>query len=84
MFKMEEFYYLLGIPEKYNTRELTRRIVQPAVKKVGEIDDFFGLEYSYLKKGSKTAGIVFQWQGKAEPKKTKKLIMTDYYDEDYD
>ena len=84
MFKMEEFYYLLGVSEKYNTRELTRRIVQPAVQKVGELEDFSGLEYAYLKQGKKTTGIVFQWRGKEEQKKTKKLSETMYLDEDYD
>lgn len=67
---MEEWRRLMDIPESYATRDITKRIVVPSVKVLGEIPSFRGLQYEYIHQGRTVVGIHFSWIPES-PKKEK-------------
>ena len=58
---MKDFRELVDVPDKYNTAELTRRVLDPAIDKLKEIYAFRNLKYEYSYKGHKPIRIIFHW-----------------------
>lgn len=58
---IKEFRELVDIPEKYNTGEMTRRVIDPAIEKLHEIYAFRNLKYEYSYAGHKPIRVIFSW-----------------------
>lgn len=58
---MKDFRELVDIPEKYNTGEVTRRVIEPAIDKMHKIYAFRNLKYEYSYSGHKPIRVIFSW-----------------------
>ena len=58
----------MDVPESYSTKDMTRRIVVPAVNKLLKIKEFVSLQYKYSYKGKKAIRIIFTWHPEKTPK----------------
>lgn len=71
-YKWSDFQTLMDIPETYESKDVTRRVVKPAVERLRKIYEFRDLEYGYRKSGKFIKSIYFKWT--PEPKKYDRKI----------
>lgn len=61
------FKEMLDIPKSYQTKDITRRIVVPAINKLRELDEFKTLNYRFSTHNRKVVRVMFDWT--PEPQK---------------
>lgn len=62
---VDDFCVLMNVPKSYNTSELSRVVITPAVNKLSRLKRFEGLKYGYYTGRNKRAQkIIFEWEGK--------------------
>lgn len=66
-YKWKDFKQLLDVPETYATKDITRRVIAPAVKKLRDLYEFRNLSYEYSTSNRKVIRIIFKWS--PEPQK---------------
>lgn len=64
---MKEFRELMDVPESYTTRDITKRIIVPAVNKLLKLKEFHFLRYKYSYKGKKAIRVIFTWHPETIP-----------------
>lgn len=64
---MKEFRELMDVPESYTTRDITKRIIVPAVNKLLKLKEFHFLRYKYSYKGKKAIRVIFTWHSETIP-----------------
>lgn len=61
-FVLTELRKYMGVPEGYQTRDVTRRVIEPSVKKLSEtIPEFKGLKFEYSNIKNKAYRVRFSW-----------------------
>lgn len=58
---MNELRELLDVPDSYETKDVTKKIIVPSVNKLHEIPAFSTLTYNYSKRGKTIVRVVFTW-----------------------
>lgn len=62
---VEDLYILLSVPKSYNTSELSRVVISPAVRKLARLASFEGLKYGYYTgRNKKAQKVIFEWMPK--------------------
>lgn len=65
---MKELRELLDVPEGYETRDVTKRVINPSVNKlINGIKEFVGLRYKYSYKGKQVVRVIFDWTPETIP-----------------
>ena len=61
--KIEKLYALLDVPDTYQIKELTRRVLNPSVEKLNKLKSFSTLKYEYIRggKGNQVKAVEFTW-----------------------
>ena len=77
-FLLKDLRQYMGVPEKYETKEVTRRVLSPAVSKlIMYTDEFKSLTFEYSNRKTKAVRVTFNWtpekrintSNKTEPQK---------------
>lgn len=69
-FLLKDLRQYMGVPEKYETKEVTRRVLSPAVSKlIMYTDEFKSLTFEYSNRKSKAIRVKFKWT----PEKRKNI-----------
>lgn len=71
-YKWNDFQLLMDIPDTYESKDVTRRVVKTAVERLRKIYEFRDLSYEYRKSGKYIKSIQFKWT--PEPKKYDKRV----------
>ena len=67
---MKELRELLDVPEGYETRDITKRVINPSVNKlINSIPEFVNLRYKYSYKGKQVVRVIFDWTPETIPHK---------------
>ncbi len=59
---MSDLKELLDVPENYETKFITSRIIQPSVDRLAKLPSFKNLQYKYIYNARKVHKVVFTWQ----------------------
>lgn len=63
----DEFRRLMNVPDSYATKDITRRIIEPSVKKLSELKSFDDLKWEYSKaKGKTVVRVIFDWKSQPQ------------------
>ncbi len=57
----DEFKQVMDIPATYPNKEITRRIITPAINQINKLPGFADLHYGYSTRKRKVVRIVFHW-----------------------
>lgn len=69
-FLLKDLRQYMGVPEKYETKEVTRRVLSPAVSKlIMYTDEFKSLTFEYSNRKTKAVRVIFNWT----PEKRKNI-----------
>lgn len=75
-FLLSDLRKYMGAPEKYATKDITRRVINPAVKKLSEnAPEFKNLTFDYSNKKNKAYRVKFKWT----PEKRVVYVNSDSY-----
>lgn len=74
-FVLKDFRAFMGVPESYATKEVTRRVINPAVEKlIMNTDEFKSLRYEYSSRKSQVVRVIFTWKPEQRKQKTSEAI----------
>ena len=72
-FLLKDLRQYMGVPESYETKEVTRRVLSPAVSKlIMYTDEFKELKFEYSSRGTKAIRVKFSWKPEARKAIAKK------------
>lgn len=71
---LSDFRNLMNVPESYQTKDITRRIIEPSVQKLRGLQSFDDLKWEYSKAHGKTAiRVIFDWKSLRQLENEKKV-----------
>lgn len=80
-YEISKFRDCMGVADSYETKELTRRVIKPAVEKLrNQIPEFADLTYKYEGSG-RFKKVAFSWTPEKKIKKEKEVIDIDLKEE---
>ncbi len=89
--KLDEWRILMDVPQSYKTKDITRRVIDPAIEALHHMTTFSDLHFEYLRTGQKATHVHFMWkpekpgqekQDKIKKTAVNKLLGTDHSPED--